>query len=104
MWRLLPRITRVHNMAFLFIVIGGFLIATGIHDQSANALKQLGSDGKGLISLAIVIAVVGGLGYIQGFKPLSNAFLALVIIVLLLSSGGFFDNISSDISTLKAKL
>lgn len=49
----------------------------------------------------VAIWLVGALGYIPGFKPISNAFLALLLIVIFLSNKGFFSQFQSALNTSK---
>lgn len=84
-------------MPIFFLLVGVLFIVVAINDK----MSELGglikedfqpSDGsKGFHVWIIAIFVAGSLGYIREFKPVANAFLALIIISLLLSNRGFFD-------------
>lgn len=43
----------------------------------------------------LAIGVVGGIGYLPKMRQISNAFLALILVVLFLSNGGVFKNFVS---------
>ena len=87
-------------MAFLFLTAGVFFLIAGVRGKSADALKLLKGDLVGgsdsyLVWLGAIL-LIGAVGYIDELKPLSNAFLALVVIVLLLSNGGFFQQLQTQ--------
>lgn len=83
-------------MPILFLIVGIFLIVVALNDK----MKELGSLAKddfslgkgGFVPWIVAIFVIGSLGYAKSFKPVANAFLFLVIIVMLLSNRGFFDS------------
>ena len=80
----------------------------GTESQFFTQLKNdlFGGNGQsGFVFWAVAIGVVGGIGYIPGFKPLSNAFLILLLIVLFLASaknrqGGFFAAFQQQLQTI----
>jgi hypothetical protein len=92
-------------MPFVLIVIGIVLVIGGIRNT-------IGGD-KGLISLvksdftgtnnftywAVSIAIIGGIGYIETLKPVSRAFMTLVILVLILSNGGVFQKLNASLQS-----
>ena len=45
----------------------------------------------------LAIFVAGALGYVKQLKPVANAFLVLIIIVMLLSNKGFFAQFTNAI-------
>lgn len=87
-------------MAFLFLTAGVFFLVAGVRHQSGNALKLLKGDLVGGSDSYLVwvgaILLIGAIGYVDELKPISHAFLILVIIVLLLSNGGFFGKLQSQ--------
>ena len=70
-----------------------FLIAAvrGTHKEFFELLKSDFTGPGNFFYWALSIWVIGALGYVSAFKPLSRAFLVLIVIVLLLSKRGFFD-------------
>jgi hypothetical protein len=86
-------------MAFLFLSAGIFFVIAGVRAQSANALKLLKGDLIGTDSYLVwigAILLIGAIGYIDELKPIANSFLVLVVIVLLLSNGGFFTKLQTQ--------
>ncbi len=84
-------------MPFALIIVGLVLVVASVRDRitngNPNLVGMLKQDFTGTDNFSywlISILIIGALGYIPTFKPLSRAFLALVIIVLILSNGGFF--------------
>lgn len=86
-------------MAFVFIIIGIVLLASGVRGTSGDLYTALQKDfspsaqSPGQHSFAVwaaTILIIGALGYVKSFQALSRTFMALVIIVLLLSNSGFF--------------
>lgn len=92
-------------MPIFFIIVGLFLIIVGVNDK----MKELGALVKedfspsgnqpSFVTWLVAIFVLGSLGYIKSMKPVANAFLVLVVTVMVLSNnrpgspgGGFFDN------------
>lgn len=102
-------------MPWAVLIIGSTILVTayqGTEDAFFNQVKAdiLGPNGNGkggFLYWLLAIAIVGGLGYIPGFKPLSNAFLILLLVVLFLAQskgtsgvGGFFSQFQNQLSTL----
>lgn len=90
-------------MPIVFLLAGLMLIITALN----NKMPQLGSLIKadfqpsqgdpGFVPWIITIFVIGALGYVKALKPISIAFLTLIVVVIFLSNGGFFDKFSSAI-------
>ena len=81
-------------MSFALGIVGIILLTAGVRGKQDDLFSLLKSDFTGqnnFIFWMISIFVIGALGYIPKLKPLSTAFLALVIVVLFLRKGtGFF--------------
>lgn len=88
-------------MAVVFVIIGLALIISAIRNTwstpstglQALLVSDFTSSANGSVPFGIwILAIfsIGALGYIPGFRTLSNGLLVLVIIVLLLSNSGFF--------------
>ena len=98
-------------MAFVFIIVGIVLLIAGVrgtqsqlwtllqNDFSPSAQKQ---GQHSFLAWFVAILIIGALGYVEDLRPFSRAFMALVIIVLLLSNGGFFSQINSELGLTKA--
>jgi hypothetical protein len=92
-------------MPFALILVGVVLIVAAVRNTVTNSATT-----PGLVTLVkgdftgnnnftywmVVILVLGALGYIDAIKPLSRIFMALVIVVLFLSNGGFFAKFSEQ--------
>lgn len=80
-------------MPFVFIGTGLILVLVGLNGDPATLYSLLASDFSGSGSFVYwfsAILILGALGYIRGLENLSKLFLVLVIIVLFLDNGGFF--------------
>jgi hypothetical protein len=55
---------------------------------------------KSFLYWIVAITVIGGLGYIKSIRPLANAFLALLILVLFLSNKGVFAQFNSALNSV----
>jgi len=87
-------------MPFAFLIIGVVLVVAGVRDKTSELFTLLKQDFSGKTSFevwALAILVIGGLGYIQKLQGLSRAFMALVLLVLFLSNGGFFQQFNAQI-------
>jgi hypothetical protein len=77
-------------MPLFFLLVGVLLVIVGINDRidDLNTLLKedfAPSDGTpGFILWILAIGVIGLLGGIKSFKPVSNAFLVLLVVVVLL--------------------
>lgn len=89
-------------MPFFFILFGVVLIVVGyrnVQDDFFTLVKGEFSGPKNFLVFALALFVVGLFGYIPKFKGLSNAFMFLIIIVILLSNRGFFDQFIQTVKT-----
>lgn len=80
-------------MAFVLIIFGVAFLLAGYHGNAKTLFNLLGGEFQGTPSFGkwmLAILVVGGVGYIKPIKPISDAFLVLVLVVLFLSNKGFF--------------
>jgi hypothetical protein len=94
-------------MPFVLIVAGSVLLVAGVRGTHQTLYTLIRSDFTGpanVIYWFIAILIIGAVGYIPRLKPVSDAFLVLVILVLFLkrgnpTSGGFFQKFSQAINT-----
>jgi len=90
-------------VAFVFIIVGVVFVVAGVRGTQKELWAQLQNDFSpngepqksdptkhSFLPWFSAILVIGALGYIEDLKPVSRAFLVLVIIVLFLSNNGFF--------------
>lgn len=96
-------------MPFVFLVTGIVFLISGVRGTSDDLLSLLKGDVTGknnFIYWILSIAIIGAIGYIQDLRSLSRAFLALVIIVLVLNedkengTGGFFTNFQNAVTQI----
>lgn len=105
-------------MKVLAIILGAVLIdvaVRGTFEDSTVVNGKPNGDGKGLWPLLkgdfepgnkgnflawfAAILVIGMIGYIPELKPIANTMLVLVILVLLISNGGFFAKFEQQVLT-----
>jgi hypothetical protein len=96
-------------MPFALLIVGVFLLVASIRDSQDTLFALLKSDFTGQNNFFywfIAILVIGAVGYIKPLKPLSNAFLVLVVLVLFLkkgnpitAGGGFFKQFNTAIGS-----
>lgn len=87
-------------MPYALIIAGLVLLVSGVRGTQGQLFSLLKGDITGPHNFEywiISILVIGALGYIPDLKTLSRAFLVLVIVVLVLSNGGFFQNFNQGI-------
>jgi hypothetical protein len=92
-------------MPFVLLFIGALLLASGVNGQTKTLFTLVKGDIEaGYIYWIISILVIGALGYIDELRPISRAFMALVIVVLVLkagnplsSNGGLFQSFQNQI-------
>lgn len=91
-------------MALFFALIGIALLISGFRGTSSELVALLKEDFQptqsGVTSFGlwvVAIVAVGAIGYSKELRPLSNAFLALVFVGLILSNRGFFNQFKSAV-------
>lgn len=86
-------------MPFVLFAAGLLLVISSVKGTQGNLFSLLKSDFTGhgsFIPWLVSILTIGGLGYFSSIRPITNAFLTLVIIVLFLSNGGFFNQFTQQ--------
>lgn len=87
-------------MPFFFILIGLGLVVIGYRGTQADFFTLLKGDVTGpgnFFVFALGIFLIGLLGYVPKLKGLSNAFMGLVIVVMILANKGFFNQLMTQI-------
>lgn len=87
-------------MPFAFIIIGLMLLVSGVRNTQTDLYTLVKGDFTGdnnFIFWTLSILAIGAVGYAPRLKPVANAFLVLVIVVLFLSNKGFFANFNRQI-------
>lgn len=91
-------------MPIFFLVIAVLLIAAGINNKTKELGGLIGeamrpSDGSpSFMAWILALLLVGSLGYVAQFKPVANALIALILVVLLLSNKGFFEKFTTALN------
>jgi hypothetical protein len=80
-------------MPLFFLLVGvAFLVAAlrGKQNELLDLLKADFSGANNFGTWVLALVLVGLLGYVQKLRPVSDALMALLIVVLMLSNKGFF--------------
>lgn len=96
-------------MPLALILLGVLFLTAAVRGNKCNGqqcsdllfstLKDDFTGPDNFIYWGIALFIIGAAGYYKPLKPLSNAFLGLVIIVLFLSNRGFFVKFMDQIRT-----
>jgi hypothetical protein len=81
-------------VGFAFLLVGFVLTISGVQGTQDQLFAQVQKDftGQGsFIYWLASIGIIGGAGYVEELQGLSRAFLALILLVLILSNGKVFD-------------
>lgn len=88
-------------MPLALVIIGLLMVITGVKNTHAQFGAELKSEftGPGNFTYWFAsIVIIGAIGYSKPFKPFANAFLALVLIVIVLKNGGVFDKLKEALA------
>lgn len=80
-------------MPYALVIAGLILIVSGVRDTHTQLGSQLRADLTGpnnFSQYALALFAVGAVGYIDRLRAASTAFMALILIALVLSNQGFF--------------
>ena len=90
-------------MSFALIIIGLFLLISAIKNTQGSLFTLIHGDFTGsnnFIFWLVAILIVGAVGYIERIKPVSNAFLVLIVLALFLKKGApLFTTFTSSIAS-----
>lgn len=97
-------------MPFALLIVGTVLVIAAARNTQSQLFTLVEGDFTGsgnFIYWVTAILIIGAVGYIEKLKGLSDAFLALVILVLFLTKGnpskgiggGFFSQFTQQLST-----
>lgn len=102
-------------MSYFFIIFGVILVIASARNTQGclftllqgDLFNNAGSNSCGSISGSssflywlAAIFIIGAIGYDERLRPISDGFLALVIIVLLINNGGFFAKFKDALSQI----
>ncbi|MEB2519810.1 hypothetical protein SOP85_31015, partial [Pseudomonas sp. YuFO20] len=85
-------------MPFALVIIGLLMIITGINNtysQFGSQLQQDFTGSKSFVVWILALGSVGALGYIKDLRQFSHYFMALILISMILSNKGVFQNFQS---------
>lgn len=79
-------------MPIFFLIVGILLMIVAINDKMMELGALVKEDfapksGPSFTSWVVAVFVIGALGYSKTFKPVANAFLVLIVIVMIISNG-----------------
>jgi hypothetical protein len=96
-------------MPFALLIIGVFLLISGVRSTQDSLFALVKADFSGtdnFIYWFVAILIIGAVGYVPKLKPISTAFLVLVIVVLFLKKGnasgvggGFFAQLATGLGS-----
>jgi hypothetical protein len=92
-------------MPYALLLAGALLVVAAVRNTQADLFALLKGDftgPKNFVFWFSSIMAVGSLGYIPKLKPLSNALLVLVVVVLFLSNKGFFAQLEQQLKSTEA--
>lgn len=97
-------------MPFAFILLGALFTISGVRGKSNDLFTLFKGEFTGennFLYWLVSILLIGSLGYIPAMRPLSRAFLVLVLVVLVLkegnpnsSGGGFFSQFTDSLKQI----
>ena len=88
-------------MPFVLLIVGVILLVAGVRGKEHELFALLKDDfvgAGGFVWWILVLAILGGIGYIKRLQPISVAFMALVLIVFFIRQGSPLQNLISQIS------
>ena len=91
-------------MPFVFLFIGFVIIAVAIRNTYSQLGALLSKDFTGQNNFFFwlaAIGIIGAIGYIKDARGISRAFLALILISMVLSDRGFFAEAVKTIDGIK---
>lgn len=91
-------------MPFILIAVAIILLVTAFQGTTGQMVRMLDDDifgPKGYIYWFVAIFVVGAIGYIKAFKTLSDTFIFLIVLVLILSHRGLFAQFNQALAAIR---
>lgn len=89
------------KMPFALLFIGILLAVVAYNNTQADLAKQLSKDFSGRTGFVYWIAailIVGLFGYVKQLETVSRAMLALILVVIFLRAGGFFEQFNAALA------
>lgn len=91
-------------MPFFLLIIGAIFLVAAVRGNQDDLIKLIKDDFSGsnnFIYWVMAIVIISMLGYIKSLKPVSDAFLGLIILVIIVASYKKGDLISSFFNQVK---
>lgn len=92
-------------MPFILVIVGLIVLVTAIQGTTGALAHDLAQDvfgSGGFLYWFVAILIIGAIGYVKPLKPFSDAFLVLLVLVLVLAHGGVFDKAQQAIAQIAA--
>jgi hypothetical protein len=91
-------------MPLVLLILGAMFLIAAVRgaDQTRLLMATLKDDFSGpnnFIYWGLAVWAITSLGYIKALKPISNAFIVLVVLVIFLSNKGFFEKFMQQIGS-----
>lgn len=89
-------------MPYALIIFGAILLTASVRNTQADLFRLLKGEFTGshnFVYWLLSILIIGAIGYVDKLKPISSAFMVLVVMVLFLSNRGFFNQFQSQIQS-----
>lgn len=88
-------------MPFALVTIGLIMVVTGArdtHTQLASSIREDFIGPQSFLWWIAAIGAVGSLGYVKSLRPFSHAFMALILISMVLSNEGLFTKLTDALN------
>jgi hypothetical protein len=88
-------------MPFALAIAGILLLVSALRGTSGALFAAIKADFTGsgnYLYWVVAIMIVGSIGYVKKLQPVSDAFLALLLIVLFISNKGFFAQFTAGLN------
>lgn len=99
-------------MPFALLILGAVLLVAAVRGTQDDLFTLVKGDFTGngnFLYWVVVLLIIGAVGYIPKLKPLSDAFLVLMVVVIFIKAGnpqsgtgGFFSKFTSAIGSTSA--
>jgi hypothetical protein len=89
-------------MPFALVTVGLILVITGVKDTYLAMGQLVKGDfvGKGnFLYWIAALGIVGSVGYVERLRGFANAFMALIIIAMVLKNGGVFSQFKAALAS-----
>lgn len=89
-------------MPFVLLTFGAILLVAGVRGKNNELWALVKGDFTGqhsFIYWVVAVGLVGGVGYVKVLRPISIAFLTLLLIVLFLSNKGVIAQLQSYVQS-----